>query len=256
MTRRSAIGALLGLDSERACSVLLDVRTGRIVNVQRADLAAQWVIPPGSTLKPLSLTALLQSGKMRADERFVCPRRLEIGGRSYDCSHPRLGAPLDIAAAIAYSCNCFVAHFAQRFEPGELARFLRREKIGSESGIVSRADDMTSRELQAIGESHVAVSPLGLASAYSRLAARAPDPVLDGLEGAVEFGTAQLARLSNVRVAGKTGTVLLSTGTRAAWFAGFAPSRKAEVAIVAVVQGRSGGLDAAPIARRVLEGRL
>ena len=244
---------------------MLDLRTRRVLEVHRADVAAQWLIPPGSTLKPLTLTALLESGKLRADERFHCPRKLEIGGRSYDCSHPPIGAAMQVATAIAYSCNCFVAHFAQRFDVGELARFLAKEKIASRSGLlevdeavgeVRPADDIDTRRLQAIGEARIMVTPLGLLMAYSQLAAHALGPVLEGLEGAVDYGTAQLARLPNVKVAGKTGTVLLSTGARAAWFAGFAPGRKPEVAIVAVVQGQSGGLDAAPVARRILEARF
>ena len=166
-----------------------------------------------------------------------------------------------IAPAIAYSCNCFVAHFARRFEPGELARFLGRERLVSRSGLLGTEEavgqlkpalDPVANELQAIGEERVVTTPLGLLQAYSDLAVRASGPILEGLEGAVEYGTAQLAALPRVKVAGKTGTVLTSTGAKAAWFAGFAPSRRPEVAIVAVVQGRSGGLDAAPIASRML----
>ena len=172
---------------------------------------------------------------------------------------------MQVVSAIAYSCNCFVAHFASRFEAGELARFLLKAGIASRSGLLSgdeavgEASPATGedvRALQAIGEARVVVTPLGLLMAYSRLAAHAAPAVLEGLEGAVEYGTAQLARLKNVTVAGKTGTVLTSTGARVAWFAGFAPSRKPEVAIVAVVQGRSGGMDAAPIAGRMLGTRF
>lgn len=240
---------------------MLELRTRRVIAVEGGDLATQWVIPPGSTLKPLALTALLESRKMRADEKFPCSRRLTIGGRSFDCSHPPIDGPVRIPTAIAYSCNCFVAHFARRFEAGELARFLGRERLVSRLGLLGTEEavgqlqpalDPVEKELQAIGEERVTTTPLGLLQAYSNLAARASGPILEGLEGAVEYGTAQLAALPRVKVAGKTGTVLTSTGAKAAWFAGFAPSRQPQVAIVAVVQGRSGGLDAAPIASRML----
>ncbi len=159
---------------------------------------------------------------------------------------------MDVPMAIAYSCNCFVAHFAQRFEVGELARFLRRAGFGSASGQIGDASDLDSLRLQAIGESRVLVTPAGLLAGYAELALHAPELVLAGLEGAVEYGTAQLAAVRGLKVAGKTGTVLTNTGARVAWFAGFAPSRRPEVAIVAVVQGQSGGLDAAPVAGRML----
>lgn len=252
-TRRSAIGALFGVASEASAStVMMDLRSRRLIVVEREDLASRWLIPPGSTLKPFALMALLESGKLRVDEKFFCPRKLEIEGRSFSCSHPRILAAMDVTTAIAYSCNCFVAHFAERFEAGELARFLRRWGIGSASGEIGDPSDLDSRRLQAIGEARVLVTPLGLLHGYAELAGHAPEAVLAGLEGAVEYGTAQLASVRGLKVAGKTGTVLTNTGARAAWFAGFAPSRNPEVAIVAVLQGRSGGLDAAPAAARVL----
>ncbi len=272
MHRRAALIGLCGavvlgrdflenaFNGERGTGVLLDLRAKTILGAHRSDVAKQWLIPPGSTLKPFSLTALLRSGKLNATETFSCPRELLIGGRSYSCRHPPI-ASVTAASAIAYSCNCFVAHMARRFETGELARFLLREKLASRSALLGRdeaagevdqAADLDSRELQAIGERCILVTPAGLLAAYAALAATAPEAVIEGLEGAVEYGTAQLAAVPGVKVAGKTGTVVTANGARAAWFAGFAPSRAPLVAIVAVVQGQSGGLDAAPIAGRAL----
>src|SRR5690348_11774403 len=102
LTRRSAIGMLLAPASPRFSAVLLDLKSRRVLQADRADLAARWLIPPGSTLKPLTLTALLESGKLRAEERFPCPGKLVIDGRSFSCTHPPLGAPLQVVTAIAY----------------------------------------------------------------------------------------------------------------------------------------------------------
>jgi cell division protein FtsI/penicillin-binding protein 2 len=77
-------------------------------------------------------------------------------------------------------------------------------------------------------------------------------PVLAGLEDAVEYGTAQRARVPGLVVAGKTGSVRAESGARVAWFAGFAPSRAPEVALAVALEGRSGGGDAAPVAGRIL----
>jgi cell division protein FtsI/penicillin-binding protein 2 len=111
--------------------------------------------------------------------------------------------------------------------------------------------------LQALGEDGVLVTPAGLANAYRNLArsASTPEmaPILAGLEGAVDFGTAQLAKVPGLAVAGKTGSVLAPDGAHIAWFAGFAPSRSPEVVVTVMVQGRSGGGDAAPIAGQILE---
>jgi cell division protein FtsI/penicillin-binding protein 2 len=81
----------------------------------------------------------------------------------------------------------------------------------------------------------------------------APEPVRAGLEGAVEFGTAQLARVPGIAVAGKTGSVQTAAGAGIAWFAGFAPSRSPRVVVTVMLQGHSGGADAAPVAAKLLE---
>jgi len=231
--------------------VLLDLRSRRVVGVHRAEVAEQWLVPPGSTLKPLSLWALLDSGKLRPTESYLCPHKLSIQGRRLDCSHPPINEPMRVATAIAYSCNCFVAHFAARFDAGELARFLGQHRLGSPAQILS-ANQIEDRQLQAIGEERILVTPSALLNAYAELAARAPAPIVDGLEDAVEFGTAQLAASPKLKIAGKTGTVLNTDGARVVWFAGFAPSRQPEAAVVVAVQGKSGGLDAAPIGGAIL----
>jgi cell division protein FtsI/penicillin-binding protein 2 len=74
-------------------------------------------------------------------------------------------------------------------------------------------------------------------------------PILAGMEGAVEFGTAQLARVSSAKMAGKTGSV---PGPHA-WFAGFLPSRSPELVVTVLASGSSGGSDAAPVAARIVD---
>jgi penicillin-binding protein 2 len=228
-------------------------------SVEGAETARRWVAPPGSTLKPISLLALMDARKLSATDEYICPGRLVLNGRSLACSHPYVAAPMNVSRAIAYSCNCAVAHFAGRFEGGELARYLLRYGLCSGTGLLSGWEAVGRVEpvaagaasaLQALGEESVSVTALELLAAYRRLARRG-GPILEGLEGAVEFGTARGAQVEQRKVAGKTGTVVTATGAHAAWFAGFAPSRAPEVAAVVLVQGRSGGADAAPIAGRL-----
>ncbi|MEO0324733.1 MAG: penicillin-binding transpeptidase domain-containing protein, partial [Myxococcota bacterium] len=95
--------------------------------------------------------------------------------------------------------------------------------------------------------------------------------VNEALNGVVNEpnGTAYEARLGGVDVSGKTGTAEIAPGTpranldpaRAwyfnrshAWFAGFAPATRPEVAIVVLVEhGGAGGRAAAPIGLQILE---
>jgi penicillin-binding protein 2 len=261
----NAIGLGRLFESAQGTALLVDVKTRRLIAVHGGPKAGGELLPPGSTLKPFVLLALLQKGKLRAEEAFTCPGRLAIGGHSFNCSHPPLGSALQVRTALAYSCNCFVAHFAERFESGELAANLERSGLDALTGLVGASEvsgrilparGVEANRLQALGEDRVLITPAELAMGYRWLAlgvGRADlEPVVGGLEDAVEYGTGQLARVDGMRVAGKTGSVRDADGARVAWFAGFAPSRAPEVAVAVMLQGRSGGADAAPVAGRIL----
>jgi cell division protein FtsI/penicillin-binding protein 2 len=166
----------------------------------------------------------MERGRLTAEESFLCPRDLRFHGRSFACTHPATLPPMTVRTAIAYSCNCFVAHFAERMETGDLEAW----------GIASRSP---------LGEDGL-TTPATLAAAYARLAGRASAAVKAGMEDAVQYGTAQRAQVAGLSLAGKTG----SAG-RSAWFAGFTDA----LVIAVLVQGRSGGADAAPVAARILE---
>jgi len=91
--------------------------------------------------------------------------------------------------------------------------------------------------------------------------------VRDALADVVEEGTATKAQLGPISVAGKTGTAQVfkkSAGIDAdkldknerdhAWFVGYAPADKPEIAFAIVIEhGGHGGTTAAPVARKVLE---
>jgi cell division protein FtsI/penicillin-binding protein 2 len=238
-------------ESGEGAGVLLDVRTRRPIAMHAAAVADGFLAPPGSTLKPFVLAALLRSGKLTATEAWPCPGRLTLAGRSFDCSHPKLDFPMRVETAIAYSCNCFVARMAERFASFELAAELAR--VGRIRPVAGR----DALRLQVLGEAGILTTPAELAMAYRSLALQARsaqmEPIMAGLEGAVEYGTAQRARVPGVKVAGKTGSVIAESGAPIAWFAGFLPSRSPEVVVTVMLQGHSGGSDAAPIAGRILE---
>jgi cell division protein FtsI/penicillin-binding protein 2 len=227
--------------------------------------ATEWLAAPGSTVKPLSLWALLRMGRVKPDESFPCPRDLRLAGLQMNCSHPRLPFPVTVSRAIAYSCNCATAHFAARFRENELTRFYESFGFKSQTHLLARPErtgDIATGlggdelKLQALGERGVRITAVELAAAYRRLASLVSEPqfqpILEGLEGAVRVGTGQAAQVRGITVAGKTGTVQTDPGLRIAWFAGFAPSRRPEVLVTVLTQGRSGAEAAAPIAGELL----
>jgi penicillin-binding protein 2 len=75
-----------------------------------------------------------------------------------------------------------------------------------------------------------------------------------GLESVVANGTGKRAFLPYIRVGGKTGTVQTRTGEDHALFLCFAPVNSPKVVISVIVEhGGKGGIEAVPVARRILE---
>jgi peptidoglycan glycosyltransferase len=71
--------------------------------------------------------------------------------------------------------------------------------------------------------------------------------------GAFAFG----AKISGVRVAGKTGTAENPAGPPHGWFIGFAPAENPTVAVAVIIENAGqGGVDAAPLGGRVMQAAL
>ena len=282
MLRRTAVSLLVGsvaqfparasvlldhvVEPTRGCAILLDVRARRLIAMNSSTSVSRGLFPPGSTLKPFVLAALLRNGRLDPNEGFVCSKRLRVGNRQFDCVHPHLATPMRVDTALAYSCNSFTARAAERFEPGELGRELQRVGFASRTGLAANGEawgnvemliDRDAQRVQALGEMGIFITPLQLAHAYRQLALqvndRAMQPIVAGLEGAVAFGTAQNARVAGVTVAGKTGSTFSAAGNPIAWFCGFMPSRSPAVVVTVMLAGHSGGADAAPAAAAILE---
>lgn len=76
------------------------------------------------------------------------------------------------------------------------------------------------------------------------------------MKNVVREGTGTAAALAGLEVAGKTGTAETgANGLNNAWFIGFAPADDPVVAVAVVVEGTTGtgGVEAAPIARQVMQ---
>jgi cell division protein FtsI/penicillin-binding protein 2 len=222
---------IIGL-AAAAAIVLVEIGSGRVLR-QEGDVHLR--LSPGSTIKPFVLHV---AGARR---EHICSRILTLAGRRMDCTHPPVAHPLKSAEALAYSCNSYFSFIGQTADDERLIRSLQS------CGFVfdSRPATAETRQLAALGEFGVTVSPLELARAYARLAATGG---VAGLHEAVEYGTAQQARVEGLAVAGKTGT-----SRTHAWFAGYAPVSKPRVAIVVLAGEGTGGNAAAPKAAWVLK---
>jgi penicillin-binding protein 2 len=250
---------------KRGTAVVLDVATGRVLAAYQLDVAAQRLAYPGSSIKPFTLFALLESGKLDAETKLVCNRQLSIAGRRLNCSHPQTPQPLDPAAALAYSCNSYFTKVASRLTPAQLrdsfvnygftARTgLARKEVAGSVALASTPDEL---QLEAIGEWGLRLTPLELLSGYRKLALMAIHkgdaklaPLFEGLRGSTSYGMGRLAQPDvGISVAGKTGTAPSDEGPWThAWFAGFAPANNPEIVLVVFLEVGRGGSDATQVA--------
>src|SRR5271165_2987818 len=103
-------------------AVVIEVATGKVLAAYHLEVAAQRVTLPGSAIKPFTLLALLEAGKVNARTALMCSRPLTVDGHKLDCTHPDLKQPLDPATALAYSCNSYFTAMATRLTPAELRK--------------------------------------------------------------------------------------------------------------------------------------
>jgi cell division protein FtsI/penicillin-binding protein 2 len=252
----------------RGAAVVVDVRLGHVLAAYHLDVAARCVVHPGSSIKPFTLLALLQAGKLDAHTALMCKRTVSIGGRKLDCTHPATPEPLVPASALAYSCNSYFTSAATRLTPTQLRDSLVRSGFSSPTGL-SRDEaagntvlshSLEELQLQSIGEWGISVTPLELLHGYldlARLAQSDPNgklsPILEGLQQSVTYGMGRVAQPTGaMKVAGKTGTAIADEGPWThAWFAGYAPAQNPEIVLVVFLEQGHGGADAAAVAREI-----
>jgi peptidoglycan glycosyltransferase len=133
--------------------------------------------------------------------------------------------------------------FATPLEMASVAQTIGNGGVRLEPHIMARAIDPDGRTVEE-------VEPAEAEQAISRQTAR---DLTGMMTKVVEEGTGTAAALEGVDVAGKTGTAELNTeGLNQPWFMCFTP----DVAVAITLerfQGGTGGVDAAPIARAVLQ---
>jgi cell division protein FtsI/penicillin-binding protein 2 len=249
-------------------AVVVDVHSGKVLGAYRLDVAARRLAHPGSSLKPFTLLALLESDKVNGQTTLLCQRKLSLGGHNLDCAHPVTTQPLDPTTALAYSCNSYFTSVATRLTPGQLRDTLVRDGFSSPSGLatdevagtVAVAHSSQQLQLEAIGEWGIEITPLELLRGYRDLAQLSQSeshgrlaPLFDGLADSTDYGWGRLAQPpSAMKVAGKTGTASTSEGRWTnGWFAGYAPAANPEIVLVVFLERGHGGSDAARVAGEI-----
>lgn len=289
LTYRELKAAVEAHGARAATAVVLDARRGEVlamVNLpsfnpnNRTQLqgpvfrnrAVTDVFEPGSTMKPFTIAAALESGRFTPDTAIdTTPGSLRLGSRTIrDLRNHGL---LDVAQVIERSSNVGAAKIALALDKSRMWGMLHRVGFGAASGSQLPGESVgllnPPARWSTIDQAHlsfgygISVTALQLARAYAVLAndgiivpvtmlrRTQPPPgervldasitrqIRDMLELAVgDAGTGPEARVPHYRVAGKTGTVhKLVAGDYAedryiASFAGMAPVSQPRLVMV------------------------
>ena len=274
----------------RGSVIAINPATGEVLAAWNLKGAVNDAYPPGSAAKIVILAAALEEGRVRPGEHLICHRVPPLLGSAYACTHPPAPEGLTISSALANSCNFFFVTLSMREKPEALLHWYSVFGFGAAAlldgkptaaGALRKPSGARSQALAALGEGDVVSTAAQLLDAYALIAnqgteyglwtnpAGRPRPkprrridlknstyaaLRSGLVGCVEYGTCQAAAVPGVEVAGKTGTAsaLDGSGATQAWFVGFAPAERPEIALVVFLERGTGSHDAAPLAGKLL----
>jgi cell division protein FtsI (penicillin-binding protein 3) len=237
------------------------------------------VFEPGSTMKPFTIAAALESGLYRPDTFIdTSPGFYRVG--EHTIRDLRNYGSIDVAAVIRHSSNVGASKIAMSLEPAQLWNFLTGVGFGQPTGSgfpgesngkLNGYNSWSDVELATLSFGYgLSVTALQLAQAYSVLAADGelrPVTVLKTrqepagvrsmsaqtaghvqrmMQAVVTNGTGKLAAINGYKVAGKTGTVHKSTRGGYAehrylsLFAGMVPLSDPRLVMVVMVDEPSG----------------
>jgi cell division protein FtsI/penicillin-binding protein 2 len=279
--QRAAESAVAGLKGKHAGLVAMRASTGQVLAAVSVpadypyDQALHGALPPGSTFKVLTSTALIQHG-LSPSSPASCPPSLTVNGEVFhNAEGDQPTQTLD--QAFTESCNtAFIGLTTQRLRASDFTAAAKLYGLQRTTGIgvpasqasVPAPSGQTALAATAIGQAQVTFSPLGMASVASaidtgtvrapRLVQGAPDDrvpsaplppaVVDGLRAmmahVVQSGTAAGTGLPSTTFA-KTGTAQYGQGGTLktdAWLMGYS----GDIAFAIVVQD-SGGVNGGPL---------
>jgi cell division protein FtsI (penicillin-binding protein 3) len=285
-------------NAQGGSAVVIDVKTGEILAMvnspsfnpnNRAGVKPQQmrnrslvdVFEPGSTMKPLTMSAALESGKWRPEMIIdTNPGYITIQGKVLK-DHNNYGV-IDLTKVIAKSSQVGTVKIAMSMEPNAVRNMFHRFGLGQATGTGFPGESVgvlpsyqrwrdLDRATLAFGHG-VSVTTLQLAQAYSVFAnhgIRRPVSLLrqDGIKSGEQAvpeavvqqvipmieavtqpgGTGTRARVPGFRVAGKTGTVHklgpggYSKDRYVAMFAGIAPVSDPRYAMAVMIDEPASG---------------
>lgn len=253
------------LKGTQAVGVIVNLSDGHLLAAVQPQEAAMLRASPGSILKPLFLSAAIETNKITPKTQVFCRRDLNIGGRSLPCAHPQTDISFQAEDALAYSCNSYFADLAHRLTPEQAMAALQHYGLTQTTHLFPAEADskvqppvnLSQLQLLILGLDGVRVTPAQVAVAYRKLMMQLDDPysasafraVRLGLRKSVQYGMAHNADVSGMEILGKTGTASgPGQSWTHGWFAGSASITDHSIVVV-IYTPRGNGADAAHLAQ-------
>lgn len=192
----------------RAGAVVVMDGRGQILAQHNPQTAQQRAFPVGSAIKPFIAKAIKDRSRT-----YYCQGAYRIGSLKLLCTHSRQKYPLDLAHALALSCNGYFASLREELNQGEPAALLQKHGFSRSRALFNPQTD-EERANFLIGETdRISMTPVAFTEAMLSLANSClPQEIVAGLKGTVEYGTGADGRwrrtLSRpgIVVLGKTGS--------------------------------------------------
>jgi penicillin-binding protein 2 len=261
VVRQAAINALGNMNGT---VVAIDPSNGRILAMVNQKLALSSGAEPCSTIKVSVALAALEEGIITKDTQVNLGGHYHLNltealAHSNNLYFETVGRDLGFER---------VRHYAQQFGLGELAGWnIPGEQLGTYPDQVIPASEGGVGRMCSFGQG-ISMTPLQLGAMVAAIAnggtlyylqhpetpeeaanfqpkvkrtldiAKLIPSVADGMEGAVDYGTARSLRtnFSDLPILGKTGTCS-SNGTRYGWFASFADTSYGRIVTVFFLEG-------------------
>ena len=99
------------------------------------NVALQGSYPPGSIFKIITGAAILESGRVRPDEKFHCPGWYDAGSRVFKCWEKKGHGDVAFIEGLAKSCDVYFYNASQRAGALAIEKQARAFRLGQISGI-------------------------------------------------------------------------------------------------------------------------
>lgn len=120
------IDGVEGLDEEKAVEFM---------NQRWKNFCISENYEPGSTAKPFTVAAGIESGKMNGNETYYCDGYQEIGGRHIRCVNRSGHGNETIAQAISNSCNDALMQMSSKIGVADFCKYQSIFNIGYKTGV-------------------------------------------------------------------------------------------------------------------------